>query len=102
MTSEHRGDHQLALYRFADVAAWRTCAQKPSRDSLPSTVLSTHACEVGPWATLAWIGLYDSLEQLDGAMAAQSADMAYVEKLDKGGHLFRDGSASQILVQRIS
>ena len=52
LTSEHRGDHQLALYRFADVAAWRTCAQKPSRDSLPSTVLSTHACEVGPWATL--------------------------------------------------
>jgi hypothetical protein len=56
----------------------------------------------GPWATLAWIAVYDSLEQLDAAGAAQSADMAYVEKLDKGGHLFVPASAGQVLFERIS
>jgi hypothetical protein len=56
----------------------------------------------GPWATLAWIGLYDSLDQLDAAGVAQSADMAYVAMLDKGGNLVVDGSAGQVLFERIS
>jgi hypothetical protein len=56
----------------------------------------------GPWATLAWIGLYESLDQLDEAEAAQASDGAYVKKLDKGGNLFVDGSAQQRLLQRLS
>jgi hypothetical protein len=56
----------------------------------------------GPFGTLAWIAQFDSFEELDAYEAAQSADMAYVQKLDAGGNLFVPGSAVQTLLQRIS
>ncbi len=52
IASEHRGAHEVSLYQFNDVAAWKICAHTPSREALPSTVLSHQSVEVGPWATL--------------------------------------------------
>ncbi len=56
----------------------------------------------GPFGTLSWIAQFDSFEQLDAYDAAQSADMAYVQKLDEGGHLFTPGSGVTLLLQRLS
>ncbi len=56
----------------------------------------------GPFGTLAWIAQFDSFEEVDAYGAAQSADMAYVQKLDEGGHMFVPGSAVQTLLQRLA
>jgi len=56
----------------------------------------------GPWATLGWIMMADTLEQLDAADAAMSGDPTYVESLDVGGDLFVPGAATSWLVRRLS
>lgn len=56
----------------------------------------------GDWGRVSWIALYDSLEELDAAEAKQSSDAAYIEKLDRAGDLFVEGSATQILLRRLS
>ncbi len=55
----------------------------------------------GPWATLGWISLADSLDQVDAAEAAMAGDASYIDRIDRGGDLFVPGSAQSRLSQRI-
>lgn len=55
----------------------------------------------GPWATLGWISLADTLEQVDAAEAAMSSDATYLKRIDQGAELFVTASASQRLVRRL-
>jgi hypothetical protein len=55
----------------------------------------------GPWAQMGWVSTLDSMEAVDAADAAMSADAGYIEKVDEGGPLFIAGSADQVLLQRL-
>lgn len=56
----------------------------------------------GPWATLAWITVAESMDEVDGAAAALAADTGYLERIDDAGPLFLPDSASQRLLRRLS
>jgi hypothetical protein len=56
----------------------------------------------GPWASLAWISLAESMEEVDVSTAALADDPTYVERIDDAGPLFIPGSASQRLLRRLS
>jgi hypothetical protein len=56
----------------------------------------------GPWATVGWISLADSWEDIDASTAALAADASYLERIDDAGQLFLSGSASQRLLRRLS
>ena len=55
----------------------------------------------GPFGTVAWIGLYENLAQLDEATAKQMADTTYIEMVNHAGGLFVTGSVSSVLLQRV-
>ncbi|HWJ62892.1 MAG TPA: hypothetical protein VNS19_13070 [Acidimicrobiales bacterium] len=55
----------------------------------------------GPWATLGWISLASSLDEVDAAQAAIAGDSSYLGKIDEAGDLFVPGSAQSQLLQRI-
>ena len=56
----------------------------------------------GPWATLAWISVAESMDEVDDAAAALAADTTYLERIDDAGPLFLPGSTSQRLLRRLS
>jgi hypothetical protein len=56
----------------------------------------------GPWATLAWVSIADSLDQVDAANAAMNSDPGYIEMVDQGGGLFMPGSGASRLSQRLA
>jgi hypothetical protein len=56
----------------------------------------------GRWASLVWISLAESMEEIDDSAAALAADPTYVERIDDAGPLFLPGSASQHLLRRLS
>ncbi len=56
----------------------------------------------GPWASLVWISLAESIEEVDDAAATLTNDPTYVERIDDAGPLFIPGSASQRLLRRLS
>jgi len=55
----------------------------------------------GPWASMGWIMLAHSLEEIDAAGEAMAADADYISKIDKAGDLFLPGSGHVQLSQRI-
>jgi hypothetical protein len=55
----------------------------------------------GPWASVAWVNLAETLEEVDAAAAALAADATYLERVDDGGVLFLPGSANQRLIRRL-
>jgi hypothetical protein len=56
----------------------------------------------GPWASVGWISLSDSLDEVDAATAALNADPDYVAKVDASKDLFLPGSGAGLLTRRIS
>jgi hypothetical protein len=56
----------------------------------------------GPWASLVWIALAESMEEVDDSAVALAADPTYLERIDDAGPLFIPGSASQRLLCRLS
>lgn len=56
----------------------------------------------GPWATLGWISVLDTLEQIDAMEAATSTDPTYIESIDQAGELFVPSSAEQRLLRRLA
>ncbi len=56
----------------------------------------------GPWATLVWISLAETMEEVDDAAASLAGDATYVERIDDAGPLFIPGSASQRLLRRLA
>jgi hypothetical protein len=56
----------------------------------------------GPWATLVWINLAESMDEVDNATAALAADTTYLERIDDAGPLFLQGSVSQRLLRRLT
>jgi hypothetical protein len=91
---------QCAPGRIAEAMAW-------------GTDILNHASKVtgldtsfvrglyGPWASLAWITLAETWDEVDAATAALADDDTYLEKIDEGGVLFLPGSASQRLLRRL-
>ncbi len=55
----------------------------------------------GPWASVAWFSLAASLDEVEAATAALSADPDHLGKLDAGGGLFLPGSGESRLTRRI-
>lgn len=56
----------------------------------------------GPWATLAWIMLAETMEEVDIATASLAADGTYRERIDDAGPLLLPGSAKQHLLRRLT
>ena len=56
----------------------------------------------GPFVTLVWFSLADTLEEADAADAAMSSDPSYLERIDQAGELFLPGTASQRLIRRLA
>lgn len=56
----------------------------------------------GPWASVAWISLADSLDAIEAGEAATAGDDGYLEQIDAGGDLFTPGSATQRLIRRLA
>ena len=56
----------------------------------------------GPWTTLAWIMLAETMEEVDIATGSLAADDTYLERIDDAGPLFLPGSASQHLLRRLT
>lgn len=56
----------------------------------------------GPWATVGWLSLADSLDQIDDANAKMGADPTYIEKLAGATGLFLPGATSSRLNQKIA
>lgn len=56
----------------------------------------------GPWATLVWISLAETMEEVDNATASLAADGTYVERIDDAGPLFLPGATSQRLLRRLA
>ena len=56
----------------------------------------------GPWATVGWITLADSLEQIDEGTAKMNADPTYIEKIEAGAGLFLPGVSASRLSQKIA
>jgi hypothetical protein len=55
----------------------------------------------GPWASVAWVTLAETLEEVDGSVAALAADATYLERVDDAGALFLPGSAHERLIRRL-
>jgi hypothetical protein len=56
----------------------------------------------GQWGGIGWITGAESLDDIDNAQKAMSADAGYVERLDMAGDFFADRSASTVLIRNIS
>ena len=55
----------------------------------------------GPCATLAWISLADTWDEVDAATVALAADATYLERIDDGGEVLLAGSVSRRLLRRL-
>jgi hypothetical protein len=55
----------------------------------------------GPWATVAWIRVADTWEDIDASTVALAADSSYVERIDDGEALLLAGSVSRRLHRRL-
>ena len=55
----------------------------------------------GPWATLAWISLADTWDEVDASTVALAADATYLERIDDAGELLLAGSVSRRLLRRL-
>ena len=86
--------------KLADATAWGVDIMEYSAKvtGAPSSIVRGI---YGPFGTLVWIALYESLDQVDAADAATSTDPGYLERIDQAGDFFRPGSATQRLIQRI-
>ncbi|HEX6658771.1 MAG TPA: hypothetical protein VF065_11845 [Ilumatobacter sp.] len=56
----------------------------------------------GPWATLAWISLADTWDEVDASTAALFSDATYLERIDDAGELLLAGTVSRQLLRRLS
>ena len=56
----------------------------------------------GPRATLAWILLAETMEEVDIATGSLAADGTYLERIDDAGPLFLPDCASQHLLRRLT
>ena len=55
----------------------------------------------GPWASVGWISLANTMDEVDAATAAMASDPEYLTKVDSGSDLFLPGSGHQVLSRRI-
>jgi hypothetical protein len=91
---------QCAPGRIAEAMAWAV-------DSLShhSKVTGLDGALVrslyGPRATLVWIHLADSWDDIDASSTTLTADATYLERVDDAGPLFLAGSAAQSLLRRL-
>jgi hypothetical protein len=100
--------------RFASVVAARCAPGRIAEATAWGIDILSHASKAtgldglflralyGPWASLAWISLAESMEEVDVAVAALAADPTYVERIDDAGPLFLPGSGTQLLLRRLS
>jgi hypothetical protein len=92
---------QCAPGRMAEATAWGVdiLSHASKATGLDGLFLRSR---YGPWASLVWISLAESMEEVDDSAAALAADPTYVERIDDAGPLFIPGSASQRLLRRLS
>lgn len=52
LVSEHRGEHQVRLYRLPGRAAWDTFSRTPTREQLPAAVVAEQTIELKEWSSI--------------------------------------------------
>ena len=52
ISSEHRGEHQLSLWRMPDAASYVGLGREPGRARLPAAPLSERRLTIAPWSSL--------------------------------------------------
>ena len=92
---------QCAPGRMAEATAWGVDVLSHASKATGLDGLFLRA-RYGPWASLAWISLAETMEEIDDSAAALAADPTYVERIDDAGPLFVPGSSSQRLLRRLS
>jgi hypothetical protein len=92
---------QCAPGRIAEATAWGVdiLSHASKTTGLDGSFLRSL---YGPWATLVWISLAETMEEVDIAAASLAADGTYIERIDDAGPLFLPGSASQRLLRRLA
>ena len=91
---------QCAPGKIADAMAWAVDIQSHVNKLTNGDGLLLRGL-YGPFGTLAWIGLFKSLADVDASGAAMSGDPTYIEQLDQAGELFVTGTVEQRLIQRL-
>lgn len=92
---------QCAPGRVADAMAWGVDMTKQVERYADTDQIFARAA-YGPFATVAWFSVADSMEEIDKASQARSEDPSYIEALDGAGDLFVQGSARALLSRRIA
>jgi hypothetical protein len=92
---------QCASGRIADAMAWGV-DMHTRVNKLTGLDGSFLRSLFGPWASVAWISLADSLDAVEAGEAATAADDGYLEQIDAGGDLFTPGTATQRLLRRLA
>ena len=91
---------QCAPGRIAEATAWGVDVLSHASKATGLDGLFLRSL-YGPWASLVWIALAESMEEVDDSAAALAADPTYLERIDDAGPLFIPGSASQRLLRRL-
>lgn len=103
----HQGDYasmvttQCAQGRIGDAMAFGVEMMDHVAGATGCDGLFTRAM-YGPWAQVAWFSLANSLEEVDAAEAALSADPEYLTKVDSSAGLFVTGTGHGRLTQRLA
>jgi hypothetical protein len=92
---------QCAPGRIAEATAWGVDILSHASKTTGLDGLFGRAL-YGPWASLVWISLAESMDELDDSTAALAADPTYAERVDDAGPLFLPGTTSQRLLRRLS
>lgn len=91
---------QCAPGRIAEATAWGVDVLSHASKATGLDGLFLRSL-YGPWASLVWIALAESMEEVDDSAASLAADPTYLERIDDAGPLFIPGSASQHLLRRL-
>lgn len=87
--------------RLAEASAWAVdIADLHASLTEQSVLVCTSA--YGDFGRIAWLGLSESAAAIDAGAEAIAKDEDYVAKLDQGGGLFQEGSATRTLARRIA
>ena len=92
---------QCADGRMADAMAWAVDIMNHVSSVTGQDVTLVRGL-YGPFATLAWITMAETIEQVDAGTAAIAADSTYIDKIDSAADLFVPGATTSRLVRRLS
>lgn len=91
---------QCASGRIADAMGWALDMMNHVSSTTGRDVALVRSM-YGEWASLSWISLAETPEEIDAANAAMASDESYIGKLDGADGLFVPGATSSRLARRL-